>query len=103
MASPLTFFQSRHHAWHFSTVHQPELLAQGARFQCIYAPGAAGMTNRPYWSRTQFRVGIWFNPALKKYERVYFAEYSKHYDKMPLLDGETVVETFGIEAATVIN
>jgi len=103
MSAPLVFFQSRFHAWHFSTVRQPEKLVHGAKFQCIYAPFAAGMTNRKHWSRTRFRVGTWFNPALKKYERVYFDEYTKHYDEMPLLEGETVVETFGIEAAITIK
>lgn len=97
---PLTFYQSRYHAWYFSSVREPVNLAYGARFESIYAPGVGNLKR---WRRVKFRVGRWFNPAMKRYERVYFENprESVEADEMPLLRGETIVETFGIEAVTI--
>lgn len=90
MDTPLVFFQSEYHAWHFSTVRDWGVyeLPYGAKFQTINAPDAGNLKD---WIRTQWRVGNHFNKALKRYERVYFVEHSQHFAEMPIRAGEKVI------------
>lgn len=85
-----TFYQSQHHAWHYSTVPDSQIAALPlhATLQTMNAPGSG---NLKQWSRTQFQVDMYFNRVRNRHERGFFVVHSAEFDAMPLNADDTVI------------
>jgi hypothetical protein len=80
------FYQNAYHAWHYSTIENnwdTYDLPIGTKFLTMNAPGTGNLKD---WLWTRFRVDMYLHPQLKRMERGYVAELSKHYDTCPVAD-----------------